>query len=122
MGVGTDIGAGITFSPFFEMKYFHLVQMQLPLEDRFFLTPEEALALITIEGAKCLNLERELGNFEIGKWADFTVISAPPDDPYTAELQSSLSPKEFIFRSLFTATPALIRETYLKGQKFKKLS
>lgn len=45
---------------------------------------EAALAAITIEGARSLGMEEEIGSIEVGKKADFTVLE---DDPYELPLQ-----------------------------------
>jgi 5-methylthioadenosine/S-adenosylhomocysteine deaminase len=39
------------------------------------LLPLDALAMLTIEGARALGLEREVGSIEVGKRADLTVVS-----------------------------------------------
>jgi 5-methylthioadenosine/S-adenosylhomocysteine deaminase len=59
------------------------------------LTPMEALELLTIEGARCLGLEREVGSLEVGKRADVVVVSlrglhqAPVQDPLSALVYAS---------------------------------
>ena len=41
------------------------------------LTANQQLELCTIEWARALNLEAEVGSLEAGKWADCTVIRVP---------------------------------------------
>jgi len=40
---------------------------------------EEALRMLTLEGARALGWENEIGSLEVGKAADLAVLTAPPD-------------------------------------------
>ena len=42
------------------------------------LTPQQALAAATGVAARCMNVDRDLGTLEPGKWADFVVLDADP--------------------------------------------
>jgi 5-methylthioadenosine/S-adenosylhomocysteine deaminase len=59
------------------------------------LAPIEALALATIDGARCLGWDGEIGSLEVGKRADVTVVSltglhhAPAADPLSALVYAS---------------------------------
>lgn len=53
------------------------------------LTAEQALAMATIEGARALHLEREIGSLEAGKKADFILLRA--DAPHAVPLYNLYS-------------------------------
>lgn len=55
---------------------------------RFGMTREGALAALTINGAKMLDLDQRVGSLEPGKDADFVVLSGDPFSVYTQVLQT----------------------------------
>ncbi|WEV48904.1 guanine deaminase [Acinetobacter sp. ESL0695] len=70
VGLGTDIGAGTSFSQLQTLNEAYKVQ-QLQGEK---LSAFESLYHATLGGAKSLDLDDKLGNFNIGKEADCIVI------------------------------------------------
>ncbi|MBW4663634.1 MAG: guanine deaminase [Chroococcus sp. CMT-3BRIN-NPC107] len=77
LGLGTDVGAGTSFSLLQTAGEAYKVA-QLRKQK---LSPFQALFLATLGGARALALEDKIGNFEVGKEADFIVI-----DPRSTEL------------------------------------
>ncbi len=71
VGLGTDVGAGTSFSILQTINEAYKVA-QLRQQK---LSPFKALFLATLGGAKALCLEDSLGNFEVGKEADFIVLN-----------------------------------------------
>lgn len=70
VGLGTDVGAGSTFSILGNMADAYKVQ-QL---SRSSLPPLKAYYLATLGGARSLDLQDLIGNFERGREADFVVL------------------------------------------------
>jgi len=70
VGLGTDIGAGTSFSLLHTAaEAYKVAQLQSQT-----LSPFQALYLATLGGAKALSLDDKLGNFLTGKEADFVVL------------------------------------------------
>jgi len=70
VGVGTDIGAGTSFSMLRTLdECYKVAQM-----GGHRLSPLRAFYLATLGGARSLHLDTEIGNFEPGKFADFVVL------------------------------------------------
>ncbi len=72
VGLGTDVGAGTSFSILQTANEAYKVA-QLRQQK---LSPFKALFLATLGGARALCLEESLGNFDVGKAADFIVLDA----------------------------------------------
>jgi guanine deaminase len=72
VAMGTDIGAGVTFSIAREALEAYLIQNVAP--DGQVLRPCHLLYLATAAGAKALGLSVDIGDFAAGKAADFVCV------------------------------------------------
>ena len=73
IGLGTDGAASNNNLNFFGEMDTGIKLQSLQSEES--LTAEDMLCMATIEGARALNLEKEIGSIEEGKWADIIAIS-----------------------------------------------
>ena len=78
IGLATDVGGGHNISMFRVME--KAIDMQTALsfiepKKAKKITPENAISMATLGGAKALGLDRQIGNFEQGKKADFVVMN-----------------------------------------------
>ncbi len=70
IGMGTDVGAGTTFNMLETLAEAYKVgQLQ-----RYRLSAFEAFYHATLGGARALHLDDKIGNFDLGKEADFVVL------------------------------------------------
>jgi guanine deaminase len=90
LSLGTDIGAGTSFSILNEALQAYLMQRAVPGGAP--LTPPQMLYLATRAGAEAMNLETETGDFEVGKAADLVCIRPRPKTPLRAILDSDGDP------------------------------
>jgi guanine deaminase len=83
VGLGTDVGAGTSFSQFQTMAAaYQVAQLQGQSLSAF-----QAFYLATLGGAKALSLDAHIGNFDLGKEADFVVL-----DPQATPLMALRNP------------------------------
>ncbi len=74
-GFGSDsMASNNTCDILEEARFATLFARNLPGRKRF-LQPKEIIETATLGGAKALGLENEIGTLEVGKQADFTVVS-----------------------------------------------
>ncbi len=73
VGLGTDGAASYTYDLFEVMKIAAMLQKVKHL-DAEVLTAEEVLEMATVDGARVLGLEKEVGSLEPGKRADLIVV------------------------------------------------
>ncbi|HEX4935019.1 MAG TPA: amidohydrolase family protein [Gemmatimonadaceae bacterium] len=71
IAMGTDTGPMGRFQGYFEL-------MELELMAKAGLSPRQVLASATRDAARCMQLDRDLGTLEPGKWGDFVVLDADP--------------------------------------------
>lgn len=111
VGIGTDIGAGTTFNMLQTLnEAYKVAQLQQHKLSAF-----EALYLATLGGAKALSLDHLIGNFEVGKEADFVVIDpcATPLQQLRYDNSSELIEKLFVLMTL--GDDRSIYRTYVDG-------
>ncbi|MEB3311392.1 MAG: guanine deaminase [Snowella sp.] len=117
VGLGTDVGAGTSFSLLQTAnEAYKVVQLQGEKLSAF-----KALFLATLGGAKALCLEDKLGNFEIGKEADFIVID--PKATTTMALRNENFPPSTLesfadsaFAVMMMGDDRAVKATYIMGE------
>jgi len=112
MGIGTDVGAGTTFSMFKTLgEAYKVAQLQ-----SYRLRASEAFYHATLGGAHALRLDDKIGNFQPGKEADFIVV-----DPAATPLQRlRVSRCKDVYEQLFVlmtmGDERNISETWVNGE------
>jgi guanine deaminase len=117
VGLATDVGGGTSFSMLqTASEAYKVAQLQ-----RQKLSPFQALFLATLGGARALCLEDKIGNFDVGKEADFIVVDsqATPimafrNPEATAKSLDELGDK--LFSLIIMGDDRAIRATYIAGE------
>lgn len=118
VGLGTDVGAGTSFSLLTTMneayKVCHLKG------DR--LTPYKSFYLATLGGAEALNIAGKVGNLEKGKEADFIVLDKASTPLLDRRLAGVTDLDEILFVLSMLGDDRTISHTYLAGELRHKRS
>lgn len=107
VGLGTDGAASYTYDLFGVMKMAAMLQKVKHL-DAEVLTAEDALEMATVEGAKVLGLENEVGSLEPGKRADLILVDF--DQPHL------MTAHQAIPKLVYSARGADVVTTIIDGQ------
>ncbi|MEP0918568.1 guanine deaminase [Leptolyngbya sp. DQ-M1] len=117
VGLATDVGGGTSFSMFqTASEAYKITQLRQQK-----LSPFQAMYLATLGGAKALHLEDKLGNFEVGKEADFIVVD-PRSTPIMALRNQAETPitlealSDRLFTLIIMGDDRSIQATYLLGE------
>ncbi len=112
VGVGTDVGAGTSFSMLQTLneayKVCHLKGHKLE--------PYKSFYLATLGGARALNMGDKVGNFEVGKEADFLVLDLAATPLLERRLKHCRSLDETLFVLSMLGDDRVIGHTYIAGQ------
>jgi guanine deaminase len=119
VGLGTDVGAGTSFSILKTASAaYQVAQLRSQKLSAF-----QALFLATLGGARALCLEDKLGNFEIGKEADFVVLNLRSTPIMALRNQSSeaIAPtlveiSDQLFATIILGDDRAIAATYIIGE------
>lgn len=115
VGLGTDIGGGDSFSMLRTINEAYKIQ-QL---QGFNLDAVNAFYLATLGGAVALDLDQHIGNFEVGKEADFVALdtsSTPLMKRRTAQSQDWQSK---LFALMMLGDDRCIYDTFIMGESAK---
>jgi len=112
VGLGTDVGAGTSFSQLQSLNEAYKV-MQLQGKK---LDPFKSLYLATLGGANALYLDDKLGNFESGKDADFVVLDYNATPLISYRMQQAKTLDERLFALTMLGDDRAIKETFAAGQ------
>ena len=111
VGLGTDVGAGTRFGLLETAAEAYKVGR---LQGRA-LHPFEALYLATLGGARALSLDGSVGNFEVGKEADFVVLDYNATPLLARRTASADSLAERLFALMMLGDDRVVRATYVLG-------
>ena len=112
VGLGTDVGGGTSLSLLRTAseayKVLHLQDQALP--------PFDALYLATLGAARALYVDDKIGNFELGKEADFVVLDSKATSITSRRLSTSNDVAEKLFALIMLGDDRCVTATYLMGQ------
>ena len=113
VGLGTDIGAGTSFNQLQTLNEAYKVQ-QLQGQK---LSAFESLYHATLGGAKALDLDQMLGNFNVGKEADFVVLNLKATQLQDLRQQRAKNIEDALFALFTMGDDRNIEATYIYGKK-----
>ena len=114
MGLGTDVGGGDSFSMLRTVNEAYKIQ-QL---QRHTITPEHAFYLATLGGARALDLDTIIGNFQPGKEADFLVIDERATKILARRTATQKNIADRLFSVLMLGDDRCIEQTWIMGQRW----
>ena len=112
IGLGTDVGAGTSFSQLQSLNEAYKV-MQLQGKK---LDPFKSLYLATLGGANALYLDDKIGNFASGKDADFVVLDYNATPLISYRMQQAKTLEERLFALAMLGDDRAIKQTFAAGQ------
>lgn len=111
VGMGTDVGAGTSFSLMQTMSEAYKV-MQLQQQK---LHPVKSLYQATLGGAKALYLDDKIGSLEVGKEADFVVLEPNTTTLMKFRMQQAKTLEEKLFVLMSLGDDRTVHATYING-------
>lgn len=124
VGLGTDVGAGTSFSLLQTMnEAYKVTQMRKAFTNNPDgvkpLDPFEELYLATLGGARALSLDNYIGSFATGKEADFVVLN-PQSTPLLKLRESKATTlRDQLFAIEILGDDRTVEHTYIMGKKAK---
>jgi guanine deaminase len=111
VGIGTDVGAGTSFSILHTLgEAYKVSQLRGSALDPF-----HAFYLATLGGARALGLEERIGNFVPGKEADFLVLDPAATPLLARRMAASRSLADRLFALTILGDDRVVARAYLAG-------
>ena len=120
VGLGSDVAGGPDLSIFTAMRVSFYAQNALRvggLAGEPAPTPLEWLRMGSLDGARALGLDGEIGSLEAGKEADLIVV----DPSYVAAVPGATDddPEDLASRLIFRAHPDMVRAAWVRGRRLE---
>ncbi|MEH6394314.1 guanine deaminase [Pseudoalteromonas sp.] len=116
VGMGTDVGAGTSFSMLQTGNEAYKIQQ---LQGQKF-SAFKGLYLATLGGARALDLEGTIGNFAIGCEADFIVMDFTATSFLKFRISHAKTLHEKLFAMMMLGDDRCIEQTYIMGKSVYK--
>jgi guanine deaminase len=116
VGLGTDVGAGVSFSVLATLADGY---KSARLAGRT-LEPLRAFYLATLGGARALRLEDRIGSFEPGREADCVVLDPRATPLLARRTARSTSLEETLFALMMLGDGHAVAATYLQGELWSR--
>jgi len=112
--LGTDVGGGLGFGMLKEGLHAYLMQRLAP--DPKVLDAGQLLYLTTRAGAEALGLEKDIGDFQPGKAADFIHLRPPPGSVLDAAVSHAGEPAQALAALFTLGGSESVREVRVEGE------
>ena len=112
MGIGSDIGAGTSFSVLANLSEAYKIARL----SNTAITPEKAFYMATLGGAAALGLDNVIGTFKPGYEADFTVLDPEADSLPGQRTVGSSSFRDLFFPLMIMGDHRIIHSTWIMGK------
>ena len=116
MVLGSDVGAGTSFSMLRTADEAYKVAA---LQDEK-LSPLKLYYLMTLGGAKALSLSDKIGNFSVGKEADFNIINLNCTPLLEYRIKTAKTLEEKLFALMILGDDRAISETFVFGKSMNE--
>lgn len=112
VGLGTDIGAGTSFSQLQSLnEAYKIMQLQGAKLSVF-----KGLYLATLGGAESLSIDDKIGNFVTGKEADFVVLDWTATELQKLRYEYSTTLEDKLFALMMLGDDRNVESTYVAGE------
>ncbi len=113
VGIGTDVGAGTSFSILRTLQAAYYVGQlrHTPLNPWF------AFYMATLGGARALNIAEYNGNFLAGKEADLVILDLEATDLISRRLQTKTGLEEQLFALMMLGDDRAVAQTWVMGER-----